>query len=291
MKSRRETQHRLYLTGDDRTPDASVPASDLSQDIRDMGSVGIGGVELISFFNYGHGPALTDWSRYGFGQPVFKDLIKTAMKICKASGLSLDLAIGPNQGQGVPSEIESLGLAKELVYANVSIGSGETFNESLSSPLVAFNGLTDNVMPNEPWGCNDLLAVVAAENLGQFVLADPFSLAVLNESSLVDLTPLVRNQIFSWTAPAGHHPWELFFIYERFTNQRASITTGSPLLALQNGSWVVDHFSRAGAEKVARFWDENLLDDEEIMSLLQNSGNSCSIDLLFLILKPSNADL
>lgn len=242
-----------------------------------MGAVGVGGVELISFFNYGHGPALTDWSRNGFGQPAFKDLMTTAVKTCKASGMSLDLAMGPSQGQGVPSEIESLGLAKELVYANVSIGGGATFDASLPPPVVAYNALTDNVMPNEPWGSNDLLAVVAAENLGQFVLANPFSLAVLNESSLVDLTSLVQNQTLSWTAPTGAHPWMLFFIYERSTNQRASITTGSPPLAIQNGSRVVDHFSRAGAEKVAQFWDENLLDDEDIVSLLRDVGNSCEI--------------
>ncbi|KAI1344239.1 hypothetical protein F5Y15DRAFT_365918 [Xylariaceae sp. FL0016] len=253
-------------------PDASVPSQSVIDDVEQIAEVGGGGLEFLSFFNYGLGPALTDWSIYGFGTEAFKGLLAAAMNASAAHGLVFDFAFGANQGAGVPSEIETLGLAKELVYGNTTIQAGEAFDGAVPPPVTNFNQLTGFMNLPEQWGPSDLIAVVAGKTITEVLLAEYFYLSILDETNLVDLTDLVDQGSLSWTAPEGNGTWVIFGIYERFTNQRSCVSVANATTALGNGSWMVDHWSSSGAEKMTDFWDEQILSDETIASLVAEVG-------------------
>lgn len=60
--------------------------------------------------------------------------------------------------------------------------------------------------------------------------------------------------------------------YERYTNQR-SITAGeNPASFLQNGSWIVDHFSAAGSHIMTDFFDNHVVPGAEDKVLLSKVG-------------------
>lgn len=107
------------MTLEHRLPDASVPAENVGDDIRNLASVGAGGLEFLPFYLYGLPVAAhdtpTDWAKYGFGTPAFNDLFKSALGVARDEGLLMDFAVGANQGQGVPSEPRTPGLAVHLV--------------------------------------------------------------------------------------------------------------------------------------------------------------------------------
>lgn len=97
------------------------------------------------------------------------------------------------------------------------------------------------------------------------------STAVLDESSLEDLSESVVNGKLTWKAPSGHNNYTLFALYERYTNQRSCNGVANPHSAVANGSWTTDHFSADGAKLVTQFWENNLL-DTKVKKLLKSVG-------------------
>jgi hypothetical protein len=100
-------------------PDASVEASVVEADIARAASVGAGGVEFIPFYQYGGDagsyPPGAAWAKYGFGTEPFVNLFRRALKAHQSHGLTMDFALGPNQGQGVPAQADDEGLQWDLV--------------------------------------------------------------------------------------------------------------------------------------------------------------------------------
>lgn len=62
----------------------------------------------------------------------------SALQACAAHDLLFDFALGPNQGQGVPSAPKTPGLAKEFVYRYTTVASRETFDDNIPGSLVEF---------------------------------------------------------------------------------------------------------------------------------------------------------
>jgi hypothetical protein len=101
---------------------------------------------------------------------------------------------------------------------------------------------------------------------------------VLVEDSLVDLTSLLRKGTLSWEAPSsegGRTSWVLLAFYQRYSNERSCVSVSQASTWIGNGSWMVDHFSAAGAKKATDFWDQHLFDDKEIDSLMEKVGKYC----------------
>jgi hypothetical protein len=97
-------------------PDSSVDADLIASNIIDAGLKGAGGVEYLPFSGYGGDlPPGSDWVTYGFGTPAFKDQFRSALLGHQQHGLSMDFALGPNQGQGVPAFPNNEGLMWDLV--------------------------------------------------------------------------------------------------------------------------------------------------------------------------------
>lgn len=106
-------------------PDPSVDITTVQENIKSAGSIGAGGIEFIAFYNYGGQiggiPPGSDWSTYGFGTKAFKDIFVGSLQAHKDNGMTMDFAIGPNQGQGVPADFYDDGLQWDLVRNSESI--------------------------------------------------------------------------------------------------------------------------------------------------------------------------
>ncbi|KAG5808664.1 hypothetical protein H9Q74_011967 [Fusarium xylarioides] len=222
-------------------PDADVDHDILKTDIQDLKKLGAGGLEFLPFYNYGFGGVNdSKLETYAFGKTAFRDVLQIALKATKANGLSMDVALGTSQGQGVPSKPLTPGLAVQLVYGK------------------------------EKFGGNRLIGVSAAAVASKENASDASNTFIsLHETSLVDLTKNVKDGKLTWTAPKEYKEYVLFAHYERYTNQRSADGVLTDVIA--NGSWVTDHFSAAGAKLAASFWEKNLL-TTQIRQLLKEVG-------------------
>ena len=262
-------------------PDASVPASDVQADVRSLAEVSAGGLEFLGFYNQGFPPISTDWSKYGFGTPAFKEILRAALQTTAEHSLVFDFAVGPNTAHGVPAIPGSEGLAMELVYGARTIAPSQRAG-SLPPPKLDFNHGFLNGWVHEPenWGPSQLVAVVGAEVVGRSRKAGGSSGEVvrLNESNVVDLTNLTRNGVVDWQAPSSGRDgreWVVLAFYQRYSNERSCVSIPDAPTWIGNGSWMVDHFSPSGAKKTTDFWDQHLLDDGEIDKLMRQVGKYC----------------
>ncbi|KAJ2987274.1 hypothetical protein NUW58_g4599 [Xylaria curta] len=247
-------------------PDASADVDAVVQDVANIAAVGAGGLEFLPYYQLG--PQPTNWSEYGFGSEPHRIIFRAVMKAAAEHKVQLDFSVGGNQGQGVPSEPEEVGLALELAYVNVSIPASQFFNGTL--PL--------STQPTNP----ELYFMYALEEFGQQNLSIVLGMEVLAQSDsssgtvaigrVIDLSDKVdRNtRSITWAAPSSDegNTWRLAAWYERYTNQRSISGGQDPLNFVQNGSWIVDHFSAAGARKMTNFFDDYVVPEVADKGLL-----------------------
>ena len=191
----------------------------------------------------------------------------TALLAAREGGLLIDLAMGPNQGAGVPAEFGSEGLAWDLQPFNITIPANQTYSGTLpgwsTGPLVSVStGL-----------------VLASENTtsGTVITLSEASISDVSAQVLADGTiRLDANTLRGGTS------YVLFAYYLVHTDQPSvegpeGVIRGaeqSPVeFFWQNGSWIVDHFSFRGAEAVMDIWQDYLLAGNDTLSLLSEVGN------------------
>ncbi|KAJ4289046.1 hypothetical protein N0V90_011388 [Kalmusia sp. IMI 367209] len=265
-------------------PDASIPSDVVAKDIRAAKEAGAGGLEILPFYLYGRGeesarrdganpvPQLPDWSKYGFGTPAFVDLFRDTLETAEEVGLLVDYALGANQGQGVPSEVSTPGLAVELLMGQETVAPRGSFNAHVPRAQQPSSSILSGLSfmhPLEQFGTPNLTAVIAYQvenNIGDAKVH-------LKQSSFIDLSSLVaKNQSLQWSPPTSNSTWKIFSFWEAYTNQRSCDAGPKPTDFLGNGSWTVDHFSKAGASRVTDFWDKYILSDKQVAGLLRNVG-------------------
>ncbi|KAJ9653016.1 hypothetical protein H2198_007763 [Neophaeococcomyces mojaviensis] len=260
-------------------PDASVDLETLQQDIVSASSVGAGGVELLGIYDYGFFGVPTpipDWDTYAWGTPAWQAVLKRALQTHKDHNLSMDFAIGPSYGQGVPVEPDSQGLAWDIKFFNATITPG--------------NGFT-GVIPG--WGTGQLIgltsaAVTSVVHYNVTAPSNPLTGApativgkvnyTLASSSLKDHTAALSsngeanlvNDLFP--TGSGIEQYRLFATYIYHSYTRATAAGPNPQNFIQNGSFAVDHFSATGAQTTTDFWDQYLLFNDTT-ALLKEVGN------------------
>ncbi|GAM40137.1 hypothetical protein TCE0_037f12250 [Talaromyces pinophilus] len=279
-------QLRLTLS---RLPDASVPLEQVASDIASIASVGAGGLEFLPFYLYGlptstRSQTPTDWNKYGFGTGAFQSLFKGALRAVKQSDMLMDFGIGANQGQGVPAEPLTEGLAVQLLMGNTTVKSGQRFTGVVPPPLVPSEEIMNGagfMHPLERFGPSDLKAVLAFR-VNSEAYTDittngvNFSIPIvyLEETSAVDLTSLVdEDGRLNWMVPSGNSSWRIFSFWQEYTNQRSVAGAFNATSFVGNGSWTVDHFSKKGAQRVTEFFDDYIIVDEETTELLKSVGS------------------
>ncbi|ETS86460.1 hypothetical protein PFICI_00288 [Pestalotiopsis fici W106-1] len=244
-------------------PDAGVDASIVRDDISGAAYVGAGGIELLPFFEYGGQlggmPAGTNWSTYNFGTAAFHNILSVALDAHEKHGLKIDIPLGPNQGQGVPAHPDDEGLQWDLV----------PFNDTVQA-----DGLYTGVIPG--WGTGELVALVSAlvtshttVSYGGAGISGSTNVTyedlILSADSLTEWTELVSaDGVINLTFPVaetGSH-YRVFTFYQRLSGHGNLVFDSSVHNSIfDDGSYVVDHYSARGAETVAKFWKEHILQD------------------------------
>lgn len=195
-------------------------------------------------------------------------MLDTVLTTAQEEGLIVDLALGPNQGAGVPAPSESDGLLWDLDYYEVSVPIGGSFSGVLpgwgSEPLVAAStGLVLNVANNTSGG--------SSTTLQESSLRDITGLVDKNGKVHVNFPPSqpggIENRIFAHYLKHSHYIEVESQAKVEVAVPQSPITTWQ-----QNGSWVVDHFSALGAETIISYWEQNLL-DVKIIDLIKEVGN------------------
>ena len=256
----------------------------MAKDIQATKEVGAGGLEVVPLYIYGKGeesfrrdgadpvPHLPDWSKYGFGTPAFVELFKNTLQAAEDTGILLDYGLGANQGQGVPSEINTPGLAVELLMGQATVAPRNTFNAQVpkaQQPSTEILSGLNFMHPLEQFDSPNLTAVMAYQAVSDIVNET----VLLNQSSFVSLTSLVKDDgTLQWCPPNDTSTWKIFSFWEAYTNQRSCDGGPNATTFLGNGSWVTDHFSKTGASRVTSFWDQYILSDDQVRGLLRTVG-------------------
>lgn len=273
-------------------PDASVDAEVVRADVASAAAIGAGGLEFVPFFNYGgqmgSEPEGSDWSKYAFGSPAFKNLLISALSAHEKHGLFMDLALGPNQGQGVPANSKDTGLQWDLVRLfpfSFSHGIGKhCMLTGVQIPYTyAVNGTFDGKLPG--WGEGELVASIAARVISSKTLNDtaqlgpsvqPYSWTQykLDHRTLKDITSKTSNSTghLSISFPDDGQ-YRLFSFYQRLAGHKNVVLKNERQDTIfDQGSYVVDHHSEQGAQTVIKFWEKYILDDQ-VKDLIKAAGN------------------
>ncbi|KAF2083369.1 hypothetical protein K490DRAFT_69887 [Saccharata proteae CBS 121410] len=261
-----------------------VPNGIVQQDVAHIADVGCGGLEFVPCYQYGlpeqnYGvEAPTNWSEWGFGTEAYRKTFLAALQSAQKNDMLVDFSQAASEGQGVPSEPGTVGLAMELAHVNFTLNAGEAFNGTLPLTQQPTNQLKVFMQELEEFGNQKFHAVVAAELLDvRNILVDDSHLSntvgqIIDLSSFVDHDHGERVKL-NWKAPSGDSTWRIIAFYERYTNQRSVAPGWDATNSIQNGSWIVDHFSANGSKRITDFFEEFVVPDEEARSLLSAVGN------------------
>ncbi|RAK97746.1 uncharacterized protein BO80DRAFT_185483 [Aspergillus ibericus CBS 121593] len=254
--------------------DASMNLSVVAEDVKAIGKAGAGGLELVGYYLYGDSsnfggqlasPLQSDWTVFGFGSPAWKNLVDTVLTAAKENDLVVDLAIGPNQGAGVPAPYNDDGLLWDLSGFNSSFSTEQGF---------------DGTLPG--WGAGPLIAAVTGRVSSTGSSNETYK--VLAESSLLDVTHLVSSsghlqfQANDTTKGLEHLVFAYYLVHSEYrevqspADVEAAVPQSPVTTYSQNGSWAVDHFSSEGAQVTVNFWRQALLDNET-GALIREVGN------------------
>ncbi|TPR02379.1 hypothetical protein CAN33_0044010 [Aspergillus niger] len=239
-------------------PDASVDTNTVVKDIGEAGAIGAGGVELLGLYNYGGSlapqPAGADWATYDFGTPAFNSIFKASLQSAKSTGMIFDFALGPSQGQGVPAKPNDEGLHWDLAPFNVSIPPNGTYNGQIPG-----------------WGTGELVSLVSARVVNTSTIVNPAS--SLFSTPANNATRLVLAAVSLSFNVSEHSTYRLFAYYQyQDLVKNLDIQESSTGSIFDNGSYTVDHFSAHGAQTTIDFWENYILNDTDIKSLLQEVG-------------------
>ncbi|KAK3356690.1 hypothetical protein B0T25DRAFT_451217 [Lasiosphaeria hispida] len=255
-------------------PDASIPPAAVQSDIAAMAAVGAGGLQFLPFYNQGFPPVSTNWSTYGFGTPAFRELLRAALRETAGRGLTFDFAVGPNTAAGVPAVPGTQGLAMELV-SGAKVVNGSARVGRVPGPVLEFNHAPLNGWVHEPenWGASEVVAVLVGKVKSRAKKSGKGEVVVLEAGSVVDVTSRLKGGEVDWETTGDRAAsWVVMAFYQRYSNERSCVSVAQAPNWVGNGSWMVDHFSPAGAKKVTDFWDQQLLNDKEIDGLMRQVG-------------------
>ena len=258
-------------------PEASVDPQVVAQDIAEIAKVDAGGIELLGYPG-GVLPQI-DWTINSWGGQAWKEITKAALRATKELGLILDVAIGPFQGAGTPAPYDDVGIMWDLLAFNVSVRIGSSYDAILpgwgSGEFVSASiGLVTNSTPVNLTGADGYYGRKSYNGTSYTLAAS--SLRDISDSVTSDGHLNIR--VPQHLAGQEYHLFAFYQIQTRYRELEVSTAFGaavpqSPIITyVENGSWIADHFSTAGADMIINFWETHELDDE-MRELLKEVGN------------------
>lgn len=237
--------------------DAAVTEESLLADVRGMAAVYSSGLEVILFASYGQEPT-QDPTIYGYGSDAARRMFDILTIEAARNDLTVDFALGPNQGSGVPVESpDQEGFNTELVFTTLLLQANQSVENVALPSFRAPGAIATFAGSSVPYNVTTarMVAALLADapdeynvTAGNIVLDRNLTTDVFDSIDQVDRTVTVS------TAPVDRL---LFVFYSRrngYPEAKAGFNGTIPGQPGSYGSWVVDHFSPAGAQ---RSWDFN----------------------------------
>ncbi|KAK7033504.1 hypothetical protein VNI00_012725 [Paramarasmius palmivorus] len=264
--------------------DSSADLEVLHSDVTEMARVGSSGFQVLSYQSYGGfqsntGNVILDPADFAFGSDRFVAVVATLTQAAKQHNMTIDLALGPNQGAGVPvkpADADQEGMLTELVFGSRFLQPGETFDGPLPSPVILPFIDVEGVIRSANTTQKYLVGVVGAQVAKGANIRAPR--VPLDFTTVVDLTDEVQgsgdNATVSWRPPGNGTSVVLAFYYRRngFPEARGGLNGAEDAKPGSWGAFVVDHFSAKGAEVSSRFIQDHILSREDIGEMLAEPG-------------------
>lgn len=248
-------------------PNGQVDLAEIAAEVEQAAENGFGGLEIANVHHSVAGDLL-DVDEYGWGGEHWVSAVETALKAGDEHGIEIDMTLGPSWPAATPGITPNGDVALvELAHGVADVADGEAFSGALPEPAVeAEEGVTERSLV----GVQALRVVERPEQPDRNGLK-------LEHASLVDLTARVEGDQLDWTAPAEGGTgagWVVIAYWQRGSGQRpeAGPHTKEP-------SYVVDHFSAAGADALKAYWERNIL-TPRIRRLLERTGGTFFEDSL-----------
>lgn len=239
-------------------PGAFMTDEEIEREINWMAEMGYGGAEIIHFYPI---PSRdidpSEYSRYGFGGVEWNERMRIALKAAIPLGFKLDFTVGPLWPIATPAVMDQ---NDERCTQGLHVGVA-AFNNSYSGAIP----VPETVEAARPY---KLVAVTAARKLTD---GDIGKMITLELETAIDLTSLVTDNFIEVT-PATEGEWCLFGFWSQ-TNGQMNNSIGAP---------VIDHYSKAAAEAVTDFWDNQLFSDPDIKALYEQNAGSLFCDSIEL---------
>ncbi|WP_116113990.1 glycosyl hydrolase [Amycolatopsis ruanii] len=234
-------------------PHGLVDLGEIAREVDQIADAGFGGVEIQDVHHSVR--ADLDPAGHGWGTPAWLAAVETALRRARDRKLRVDLALGPCWPTAVPTITPDHPAAcKELAHGVTFVQGGTVYS---GPPPAAVEP------PEEGVHRQDLVAVQVAKVIGATTAAtvtlDPATVRTLGSGE-------------TWTAPEG--TWAIIAYWLRGSAQQpeAGPHTEPP-------AYVVDHFSRAGAQAVIDVWHSTIL-TPAIRRLLRETGGDLFEDSL-----------
>lgn len=236
-------------------PHGLVDEAEIRREVRSMADAGFGGAEIADVHHSVSEPL--DPAGHGWGTEPWIEAVVAALEEAREQDLIMDLTLGPSWPVALPTvDPNSPEAMTELATGTALVEAGETFDGAIPPPDVEAHQS----------GTRETLLLVQAARLAEG--ADPAADVVeLVPESVREVAVEANATELNWTAP-GEGRWLLISYWQRGSGQRPERGPHSEPV-----SYVVDHFSEAGAQAVIDYWEANILDDH-MRSLLRDAGGA-----------------
>lgn len=242
-------------------PNGEVDIDEIRREVQQVAENGFGGLEVANVHHSVPGEVL-DVENLGWGSPQWIAALEAALEAGAEHGVEIDVTLGPSWPAAIPTITpQDPAALVELVHGQVELTAGQRISDELPEPVVEPQGGVSGKQP---------LAVHAV----QIASRGEKNVLVLRRSSLVDLTSTVSGTKIDWTAPDDGGEWILLAYWQRGMGQ---VAEGGPHTSPE--SYVVDHFSRAGADALIAYWEKNIL-NSRVRDLLSRTGGTFFEDSL-----------
>ncbi len=233
-------------------PAAAMDEEDLRLEIRNLYERGFGGIEVVVLQMV---PPQILQSDDGWGTPAWDRMIDVMNDETGKLGMSMDLAAGPGWPLASPAlaGADSPGILWEMTYGSLTLEGGTHY----AGPLPERRKKHDEGEPvlaavmGYRLDCSDPELAAQAGTVEKLPFGERENRLPLVFDSYVDLSPNVRTTDcgeaeVTWDVPGSkEQQWVLFAFWEQPAIQKINARQ----------TYVIDHYSAAGAKAMADYWE------------------------------------
>ena len=235
-------------------PEAAVEERELRKDIQEFAALGYGGVEVVSMTTVSAGmpnsineritsPGLV--GEYRWGTEKWDKAMEVIIDEAQKHGLTIDVTNGPAWPVAMPTitNVDEKGSSYEMTYAAREYGAGTVLNGDIPSKATSRKEGTSKIISAYAY------KIVSEKTLDYDSKIDLSSYITINQENQAKST-------INWTVPSDAK-YEVMIFFEQPTAQKT------------NDYYVVDHFSKEGANKCVEYW-ENVFQTKPYMKYVSS---------------------